>query len=230
MYTTPVYLWHNASVGPTFTATATGTYWLQVSENGCSGADTIHVEIKYDTFTLYNPDTAICKGQSVQVYATGHPDIVFHWVPTTGIATPYIINPMITTDTSATYYLIAHLEGCSDGIDSFHIDVQPNPDPFLGTTRHVCQYDSLKIHSYVDPPWSTHYSYSWSPATQIDFPTLPSVVFKGDTTISLVLTVTTPAGCSGKDSVMIVAHPGDFWTTQMLQDHGQNLLLHRYIL
>ena len=210
MYTTPVYLWHNASVGPTFTATATGTYWLQVSENGCSGADTIHVEIKYDTFTLYNPDTAICKGQSVQVYATGHPDIVFHWVPTTGIATPYIINPMITTDTSATYYLIAHLEGCSDGIDSFHIDVQPNPDPFLGTTRHVCQYDSLKIHSYVDPPWYTHYSYSWSPATQIDFPTLPSVVFKGDTTISLVLTVTTPAGCSGKDSVMIVAHPGDF--------------------
>lgn len=209
-YTAPAYLWHNGTIAPTYTATASGTYWLQVTEYGCSGADTIHLAIKYDTFTLYNPDTAICKGQSVQIRATGHPELQFHWLPTTGILFPDVMTPLITTDTSAMYYMIAHLEGCADGIDSVYIDVQPNPDPFLGTTRRVCEFDTVHIVSYVDPPWYTRYSYSWSPSTNLDHSNLRSVTFKAGPTTNLILTVTTPAGCTGSDSVMIVSSPGNF--------------------
>jgi len=210
MYTSPSYFWQNTTTGPTFTATVTGTYWLQVTEYGCSGADTIHVEIKYDTFSLANTDTAICKGGKVQVFATGNAAISFQWLPTSGIAVSNIINPLIIPDTSAMYKLVAHMDGCLDKTDSFYIDVQPNPDPFLGTTRQVCKFDSLHIVSYVDPPWYTHYSYSWTPATALDHPTLPSVTFTADTNTNLVLTVRTPAGCVGKDSVLIVVHPGNF--------------------
>jgi gliding motility-associated-like protein len=211
-YTTPAYQWHDFTTGPTFTATTTGTYWLQVTESGCSGADTVHVEIKYDTFTLYNVDTAICKGASLQVYATGDPNIHFQWLPTTGIATPTLINPLITTDTSAMYVLYGYQDGCPVLMDSFYLDVQPNPDPFLGVNRRVCQYDTVRIVSSVDPGWYTHYTYSWSPSAFLDHTNLPSAVFTAGTTTNIKLTVTTPAGCMGIDSVMAVVYPGDFAT------------------
>jgi gliding motility-associated-like protein len=211
-YTTPAYYWHDFTTGPTFTATTTGTYWLQVTENGCSGADTVHVEIKYDTFTLYNVDTAICKGASLQVYATGDPNIHFLWLPTTGIPSPSLINPLITTDTSAMYVLYGYQDGCPVLMDSFYLDVQPIPDPFLGVNRRLCEYDTVRIVSSVDPGWYTHYTYSWSPSAFLDHTNLPSAVFTAGTTTNIKLTVTTPAGCMGIDSVMAVVYPGDFAT------------------
>lgn len=209
-YTAPYYLWQDYSIAPVLTATATGTYWLQVTEYGCSGADTIHVEIKYDTFTLYNPDTAICKGQSVQVRATADPEITFQWRPTAGIANSTQKTPLIKADTSAVYVVVASLEGCPDKRDSFYLDVQPNPDPFLGLNRHICEFDSVRIIGYVDPPWYTHYTYHWSPGTAVDDSTITAVIFRAGITTNIKLTVTTPAGCSGTDSAMMVVHPGNF--------------------
>jgi len=209
-YTAPYYLWQDYSTTPVLTATATGTYWLQVTEYGCPGADTIHVEIKYDTFTLYNPDTAICKGQSVQIRATANPDMTFQWRPTTGIANSVLLTPMIKPDTSAMYVVITHLENCPDRKDSVYIDVQPVPDPFPGLNRHLCEFDSVHLIGYVNPPWYTHYSYQWSPASAVDHPTNTAVVFRAGATTNIKLTVTTPAGCTGVDSAMMVVHPGNF--------------------
>lgn len=209
-YTAPAYLWQDASFAPVYTVTTSGTYWLQVTEYGCSGADTIHVEIKWDTFTVYNPDTAICKGKSVLVRATGDPNISFQWRPTTGMPNSAMINPLITPDTSAKYVLTAQLAGCPDRTASFYVDVQPNPDPFLGVNRHVCEFDSVQIHSFVDPGWYKHYSYHWWPGTAVDDSTLTAVVFRPGVMTNLKLTVSTPIGCSGTDSVMIIVHPGNF--------------------
>lgn len=210
LYTSPTYLWHNTTTAPTYTASITGTYWLEVTENGCSGADTIYVEIKYDTFNLFSNDTAICRGQSVQVYANADPEVTIQWLPTSGIPVSNIANPFITPDTSAMYLMLVTIANCPDKRDSFYIDVQPNPDIFLGINRNVCEYDSLKIHSMVSPAWYTHYNYSWSPTLSIDDPTLPSVVFTADTTTNMILTVTTPAGCTDKDSLMLIVHPSNF--------------------
>ncbi|MBX2907922.1 MAG: gliding motility-associated C-terminal domain-containing protein [Taibaiella sp.] len=209
-YTAPSYLWQDYSTTPVLTATATGTYWLQVTEYGCPGADTIRVELKFDTFTLYNPDTAICRGQSVQVRATADADMTFQWRPTTGIANSVLLTPLIKPDTSAMYTVTTHMEGCPDLRDSFYIDVQPVPDPFLGLNRHLCEFDSVHIISSVDPPWYNHYSYHWSPGLAVDDSTITAVVFRAGTSTNIKLTVTTPAGCTGIDSAMMVVHPGNF--------------------
>ena len=42
------YLWQNGSTGPTFNASGTGQYWVQVSLGGCSESDSIDV-IRYAT-------------------------------------------------------------------------------------------------------------------------------------------------------------------------------------
>jgi gliding motility-associated-like protein len=38
------YLWQDGSISPKFTVTGPGTYWVQVTVNGCTGGDTINIE------------------------------------------------------------------------------------------------------------------------------------------------------------------------------------------
>ncbi len=209
-YTVPVYLWSNFTTGDYLPATMTGTYWLQVTENGCSAADTVHVIIAYDTFTVYTNDTAICRGKSVQVLATGNPELSYQWLPTAGVPLSTVVNPFITPDTSAMYKLKVSFPGCPDRWDSLFIDVQPNPVVRAGSNRHVCRFDTIRIDPSVTPGWYTHYSFSWIPATSLDFATSKVVIFTAGDTTNLVLKVTTPAGCYGMDSAMVIVYPSDF--------------------
>ena len=209
-YAGGTYLWSNTTTAVTTTVTATGTYWLQVTVDGCSGADTIHVSILYDTFTLYTTDTAICKGQTVQVLSTGNPLQTYEWSPTAGIASYLIGSPLITPDTSATYYVTVYYPGCPNIYDSLHIDVQPVPQVYLGGNRSVCKYDTIHITASVTPQWYTGYTYSWSPAVSLDNSTSSTVVFTAGDSTDIILTVTTPAGCKGVDSAEIIVHTDNF--------------------
>ncbi len=207
------YLWNTGATIASITAATTGTYWLQVSSSvgGCPGSDTVNISILYDTVKLHTTDTAICKGQSVQVITTGNPINTYQWVPTTGIANSTVGSPVIFGDTSAMYVMTAYFPGCPDIIDSFYLDVQPDPiNVYIGGNRAVCEYDTLHLHASVTPAWYTHYMYSWTPTTFLDYPTMPNVVFTAGDSTTIVLTVTTSAGCTGEDSAKIAVHPGDF--------------------
>ena len=213
-YTYPagtVYAWSDGTSGATTTVTATGTYWLTVTESGCPGVDTIHVTILYDTFTLYNRDTAICKGHSVQVLATGNTAAqTYMWEPVAGIANVTSITPLITPDTSAIYAVFVFYPGCPTLVDSFHIDVQPNPTVYIGGNRSVCDHDTLHITASVTPGWYTGYTYKWSPALNLDNTGSSTVVFTAGDTTEIILTVSTPAGCKAVDSAQLIVHTDSF--------------------
>lgn len=212
-YVLPVYLWNTGATTPSITATATGTYWLRVTDAGCPGSDTIQVIIVYDTLHLYTPDTAICMGQIVQVMATANPTATYQWIPTAGIASPNTVAPTITPDTTAMYHLIVYMTGCPPKEDSFLLDVQPNPTVYLGGNRFVCVFDTLHLTALAQPQWYSHYSYSWTPATYLDNTNTSTVVYSAGATQQYVLTVTTPAGCKGADSAVITVYPGNFAST-----------------
>ncbi len=209
-YTAPTYLWSDASTAAVDVVKTSGTYWLQVTDFGCKGVDTIDVKIIYDTLNFYNHDTAICRGSIVATFVTGNIDQTYQWRPTAGIAMSTTINPVILADTSATYTLTTSMPLCPDRIDSFHLDVQPNPTVYIGDNRMVCQFDSLRIIATVKPNWYTHYIYNWSPATFLDNSTTNAVTFTAGNYTQLMLTVSTPAGCAGKDSAELIVRPGNF--------------------
>jgi len=209
-YTAPTYLWSTGGTADTIIVDTTGTYWLQVTVAGCAAADTIHATIIYDTFTLTNQDTAICKGHSVPTYLSANPAATFQWLPTAGIAASMTASPLITPDTSAEYVVHIYMAGCPQLTDSFYIDVQPNPVVYMGGNRTVCSYDTLHLHAGVNPQWYTHYIYRWSPGSYLDDTTVQNVVFVAGDSSKIVLRVTTPAGCAGEDSAQIIVHPGGF--------------------
>ncbi|MCW3121679.1 MAG: hypothetical protein JWQ38_1171 [Flavipsychrobacter sp.] len=209
-YTAPAYLWSDATTLATDTAKVSGLYWVQVTDNGCKAADTIKATIIFDTLNFYNHDTSICRGKFVPTFVTGNSAQSYQWLPTAGISASTTINPVIFPDTSATYVLTTSLAPCPDRIDSFHIDVQPNPTVHIGDNRMVCEFDSLHIIASIQPRWYKHYIYTWSPAASLDNTNTSSVTFTAGNYTQLFLTVSTPAGCSAKDSAELIVHPGNF--------------------
>jgi len=221
--TNQVYTWNwtpatglNASniKNPTALATTAGTTTYIVAANpgaaGCIGRDTVVLRVLPGDFTLITQDTAICKGASVAIRATGHPAYNYSWAPTAGVNLPFTLTPVITPDTTRTYTVKASFPGCSDITKSLVIDVQPNPVVNIGPDRDKCQWDTLQFHGIVSPSWYTQYAYSWSPAADVDSATAQSVVFFGQQDATLVLTVTTPAGCTGQDQAQVTVRQGNF--------------------
>ena len=211
-YSVPTYLWSDGSTAASDVVTVTGDYWLKVTVAGCASEDTIHVTILYDTFTLLNRDTAICKGRVVQAVLWANPMATFQWLPTAGIGVSNVASPLIAPDTTAMYVVNIYMPGCPVKQDSFLIDVQPNPDVYIGGNRFVCLYDTIHINSSVKPAWFSGYTYSWAPAASLDFTNTPTVVFTAGASQQYILTVTTSAGCIGLDSAQIIVQPGNFGT------------------
>ena len=217
------YLNSNTIPDPVSTPTITGTITYTVTISlpnvvGCANFDIANLFVVPNTVTISTPDTAICAGNSVQIIAVGDPLFTYQWRPTAGIASYTVISPLITPDTSATYILTASFHSCPDMRDSIRIDVQPRPSIFMGFNRSVCEHDTLNIRSTVTPMWYSGYTYTWSPATNLDNTTASGVIYTGtaaDTTM-LYLTVNTPVSlttdttCRATDSIQIITHTDSF--------------------
>lgn len=178
---------------------------------GCARSDTITIHELPNDFTLSNPDTTVCVGGVVQVRATGDPNFTYQWSPSTYVSNPFIINPVMTPDTTITYTVTATYPTCPDMIHSFTIEVQPNPIVNIPDSAQMCQWKSIVINATVNPPYP-NYTYAWTPTIGLDSPASPNIVFTGDSSNNYILTVTTPIGCKGSDSTYITVFPGNFGT------------------
>jgi gliding motility-associated-like protein len=199
----------------TTTPTADITYYLMATPTNasCPGYDTVLVHVIPNAFTLENPDTAICEGESIQVRANGPAEFAYHWTPSTGVSDPFQIDPVITPQESSQFSITASHIGCPDIVHSFYVDVQPIPHVFLGPDKEICQWHPLDIEAEVAPEWYTHYSYDWNVQEDvIDHLNPYHVKFHGDADAQVIVNVTTPIGCASADTMNIMVHPGNFGT------------------
>ncbi|MCI5055246.1 MAG: gliding motility-associated C-terminal domain-containing protein [Flavobacteriales bacterium] len=104
-----IYLWSSGSTNPSLLVNANGTYFVDVSINGCTKTDTFHVT----TITTYQgttTDTLICVGGSLNMFASNTSGSNYLWQNgNTGISdvangpgvywVNYMINGCITADT-----------------------------------------------------------------------------------------------------------------------------------
>ncbi len=182
-----------------------------ITDSGCVVRDTVDILVIPNSFTLHNQDTAICKGGSVNMRVSGSPLWEYNWTPKKYLNDTTITEPTATPDTSVGYFITGNYPGCLPVTRFVAIDVQPNPIVQLGVDREVCDYDTVHLASKVSPANYPFYSYSWTPGGAFYNNTLPDAVFRPyQNSTTAILTVTTPAGCSGSDDVEIVTHPSDF--------------------
>jgi hypothetical protein len=106
---------------------------------GCSITDMINLHVAPNDFTLFNPDTAICLGQSVQVRASGSGEFKYYWRPTSGVSVNNIIDPIITPTVTTIYTITGtYAPHCPDMHHNFRIEVDTLAHPVVITDTICC--------------------------------------------------------------------------------------------
>ena len=74
------YHWSSGETTQTINVSSSGTYYVNVSNNGCSGSDTINVVIGPPLTVSLGPDTTICPGDQLVIDA-GKGYSSYAWIP-----------------------------------------------------------------------------------------------------------------------------------------------------
>lgn len=136
------YLWQDGATSQTYSASDSGTYYVQVSSplNGqCAAADTIHLSVVPAPIVDLGNDTAICAGDSVQ-FDAANAGLDFIW--SNGATTQQI--HASATNTYAVTVTNTAASNCSIS-DSVQLAVRPYPAFALPDTQLICETDTLII-------------------------------------------------------------------------------------
>jgi gliding motility-associated-like protein len=176
------YLWQDGSTGQSYTASETGYYWVEVTKQGCSKADTVFLFVDDPSLGVnLGNDTTVCPGTTLILKPEGFYN-TYLW--STGATTP-----SITVTQPGTYTLYV-TSGCGEAEGSITINNWPAPNPSLGPDLQLCYGQSALLNP------GSFFSYSWQDNSQNPFYT---VTQSG----TYYVTVTNVHGCSGSDTVYV---------------------------
>ena len=146
-----VYVWSTGSAASSLPIYSSGSYWLQITYNGCTAADTINVTVVPSSVVHLGNDTTICQGSSVVLSCPMPPGYTYAW--STGSPAP-----SITVSTTGLYWLITYIGACTSR-DTILVTVNPFPVVDLGRDTAICQGKTVTLSSsvpYLSP------AYSWN--------------------------------------------------------------------
>jgi gliding motility-associated-like protein len=211
---TPTAGLNNATIAqPTANPAGDATYVVTVGSTNpsmCASKDSVFVH-GLQGFDILNNDTAICEGASFQIVVNGSDEYTYTWTPTAGVSNPNIKNPVLSPAAPTTYMLTATHAGCNDSVQYLEVDVQPNPTgiKLYAEPSAMCQYDTIVLHAIANPA-SFNFTYTWSPAADMLYTGGPNNAYFGESSAMIVVSASTPIGCTAKDSVQVTVFPGNF--------------------
>lgn len=179
------YRWQDNSVGATFRPVGSGTYWVQVTLNGCSVSDSIQVTVNPTPEVDLGPDRGLCPGQT-RTLDVGIPGAVYVWQD-------HFTGSVYTVTAPGRYSVTVSLGECSAG-DSITITASPDPDFELGPDIRACEGNPVVLDASV--PGGT---YVWQDfSTGSTFQPLQSGIYRVAVTLG---------ECTLADSVTVLFHP-----------------------
>jgi gliding motility-associated-like protein len=107
------YTWQDGTIGPAYTITQAGKYWVTTTAAGCTRVDTINVHVKTAPAFSLGVDKTICKNEYLQLQAPANYQY-YQWQDTT-------IAQSIVVKQAGLYWLQAGNNTCSfrDSINIF---------------------------------------------------------------------------------------------------------------
>ncbi|MEO8589637.1 MAG: T9SS type B sorting domain-containing protein [Flavobacteriales bacterium] len=189
---------------PIATPTATTTYTVNATTaTGCtaSGQTTITVGQLFSLNVTTNNDT-LCQGQSAQLNAAvgGGTGLSYAWTGA-GLNNSTIANPVATPAATTTYTCtVTHsASGCSLS-QSITITITTGYTANAGPDLTLCStlgHQLSVVHNVPGP------HYLWSPAANLNSPTIAAPTIMSDVPATYTVTITDANGCSVSDQVVI---------------------------
>lgn len=205
------YKWQDGSADASLKVTASGWYWLEVTQNGCVRRDSALINNVPRPVVNLGRDTTLCVGKTLLLSA-GNPGKKYRWQDGSSAST-------FTVGAAGTYWVdVENLAGCVTR-DSIRVIFLTPPVVFLGNDTTLCDGQRLTLRKFlpgVQYLWqdgSTQASYTitrpgkyWvrasldvcseSDTILVGFQANPPVVFSGDTVLcrgsKLLLTASVP--------------------------------------
>jgi gliding motility-associated-like protein len=203
------------TANPTACPTITTTYTVNITNDfGCSGTDSVTIEVKPLPNVNAGPDTAICYGTSyVMQGSSSTPNVSYTWIPVTFLSNPNIATPVATPTSTMTYVLKVTDQFGIVNYDTMTLTVNSLPVADAGTDKTLfdCAQDSVRLGGTPTANGgSGTYTYSWSPATGVTNTTVANPYVKGISASALYcVTVTDVNGCSASDCVNVTVVPSN---------------------
>lgn len=132
---TPPFGLNNPSIQNPVASPTQSTQYIVDGFNACGfSSDTIEISVRRVQSTI-RPDTIICPGESVQLYATGGIDYV--WAPAYSLSDAYSPSPVAFPSQSTQYRVkITDSFGCT-AFDTVRIRLHPVQNPSGGPDRYI---------------------------------------------------------------------------------------------
>jgi gliding motility-associated-like protein len=186
---------------PNVTMANTGLYIVNVTDHtGCTSADSTTLTI-YDApvGTISFTDTSVCEGNSVTLTAGGGEN--YEWIPSTGLSSDKVSNPVATPEDSIIYTVRVYNEySCYDTIP-VRINIWKKPKAFAGPDKFILKNRTVLLEGKVT---GTDVNYSWSPPDYLDNPLLERPKASPPESRLYTLTAISNKGCgSSTDEVKV---------------------------
>jgi gliding motility-associated-like protein len=185
-----------------------GAYTLTVTDaNNCQKIVSDSVKTTVEIFVSVMNDTTICEGaDTLTLYgsASGTTGLSLSWsINSTVISNTAttVINPLIGTNN----YVFEAAKGVCKSSDTVTVTVEITPSANAGSDSEVLKEICSTIGG--NPTGPAGYIFTWSPVNGLDNPNVANPFACPKQTTTYYVTVTSPTGCIGIDSVTITVLP-----------------------
>lgn len=175
------YVWNDGSTNDSLLVNNPGTYWVQITQNGCMLSDTAKAILVVFPFSLGN-DTTLCPNTTL-TKTLNVPTASYVWSNTSS-------SNYITISEPGTYWVDVEVQGCVDR-DDIVISYYPNP-LFIGDDVILC-FDTASITLVSNMNSS---AYLWNTGA-----TTPSIIARPDSLF--ILQIVDQNQCVLSDSIFV---------------------------
>ncbi|MDX1479187.1 MAG: gliding motility-associated C-terminal domain-containing protein, partial [Saprospiraceae bacterium] len=181
------YSWSTGAVTQTILVSEAGSYSVTVTDAaGCTGVDSVDVNVSTELNPQITGATSICAGDSTILAANGYSS--YQW--NTGDTTA-----MITVSAPGSYSVTVSDSGGCTGSGNVLLTVNALPDAVISGNTTLCEGDSVQLAAVTSAN-----SFLWSTGDT-------SMVIVASSGGAYALTVTNDAGCSDTALVIVTEHP-----------------------
>jgi gliding motility-associated-like protein len=211
---------------PVVNPTTTTDYIVQLDDNGCINRDTARVRVVNFVTLAARPDTVICEGDSVRLFANTD-GLKFNWTPTATIVNPNaLITFAVPTTNPTTYQISSTIGGCTS-TDDFTVTLAPYPGANAGPDAIICYDASAQLNGSM-----VGTAFTWTPTVTLNDPGVLNPLASPKTTTDYILRVIGNTGCpkpkfdtvtvtvlpkiipfAGRDTAVVVGQPLQFNAT-----------------
>ncbi len=139
VYASDTYLWSTTATTSTISVSTSGTYWLKVTNAGCTKSDTIDVAIVPLVNPVVAPISYCQNAASVPLTAIGT-SLLWYSSATGGIGSPTAPTPVTTIPGTTTYYVTSSSGPCESPRVPLNVTVIPlPPPPVISGINPYCQ-------------------------------------------------------------------------------------------